>query len=196
MYSVRSRPPKRRWRSVPFVDGHCARHVRRASRNVRDNLGRHVLVADLVGVDGLILAHDGRVGFSREARKAGTHTPLCVVAISGAMLRGTFRWPVLGRDHHKHVPTLVLSFASTISFNKFLNRELPGFQLKMMRRGISNKWLGTLLSNKSVVKERRKLFFYNTERVQFVRRHPFCKSHFYVFFAMPRVCILSVLGLR
>ena len=66
-------------------------------------------VAGLVGVDGLLLVHDdGRVGFSREARKAGTHTPLCVVAISGAVLRGTFHWPILGRPS-KHVPTLVLS---------------------------------------------------------------------------------------
>ena len=97
-------------KSVTFVDGHCARHVR------RDNLGRHVPVARLVGVDGLLLAHDGRVGFSREAREAGTHSPLCVVAISGAMLRGTFHWPVLGRPS-KHVPTLVLSFASTITTN-------------------------------------------------------------------------------
>ena len=28
--------------SVTFVDGHCVRHVRRASRNVQDSLGRHV----------------------------------------------------------------------------------------------------------------------------------------------------------
>ena len=57
--------------TVTFVDGHCAGHVR------RDNLGRHVLVASLVGVDGLLLVHDGRVGFSREAR-----SPPCVVSIS------------------------------------------------------------------------------------------------------------------
>ena len=57
--------------------------------------------------------HDGRVGFLREA---GSHTPLCVAAISGAMLRGTLHWPVLGRPS-KHVPTLVLSFASTITTN-------------------------------------------------------------------------------
>ena len=28
--------------SVTFVDGHCVRHVRRASRNVQESLGRHV----------------------------------------------------------------------------------------------------------------------------------------------------------
>ena len=66
--------------SVTFVDGHYARHVCRAPRNVQDNLGRPVLVASLVGVDKLVLVHDGMVGFSREAREAGTHTPLCVVA--------------------------------------------------------------------------------------------------------------------
>ena len=97
-------------KSVTFVDGHCARPVR------RDNLERHVPVAGLVGVDGLLLVHDGRVGFSRETREAGTHATLCVVAISGAMLRGTFHWPVLGRPS-KHVPTLVLSFSSTITTN-------------------------------------------------------------------------------
>ena len=75
-----------------------------------------VVSISLVGVDGLLRVHDGRVGFSREAREAGTHTPLCVVAISGAMLRGTFHWPVLGRPS-KHVPTLVLSFALTITTN-------------------------------------------------------------------------------
>ena len=78
-----------------------------------DNLGLHVPVVD---TNGLLLAHDGRVGFLREA---GTHTPLCVAAISGAMLRGTFHWPVLGRPP-KHVPTLVLSFASTITTNSCL----------------------------------------------------------------------------
>ena len=72
--------------SVTFADAHCAVHVRHASRNVQDNLGRPVPVAGLVGVDGLFLAHDGRVGFLREARQAGTRTPLCVVAISVAML--------------------------------------------------------------------------------------------------------------
>ena len=42
--------------SVNFVDGHCARHVRRASRNV----------PSFTFVDG----HSGRVGFSREAGSA------------------------------------------------------------------------------------------------------------------------------
>ena len=49
------RRASRNVQSVTFADGHCARHVGRASRNAQDNLGRHVHVDGLVGVNGLLL---------------------------------------------------------------------------------------------------------------------------------------------
>ena len=145
--------------SVTFVDGHCARHVR------RDNLGLHVPVPDLVGVGGLLLVHDGRAGFSREAREAGTHSPLCVVSISvvgvdGSLLvhDGRAGFSRKAREAGTHSPLCVVSI-SLVGVDGFLlaHDGRVGFSRKAREAGTHTplcvvrvspraRWQGRLLT--------------------------------------------------